>query len=263
MMRFTKTLAIGLALAAAAGLSACGGGDANDAATSLGLTRPVVRVMHAIPNGPAVDVAQNGTRNTALLNKSYEFVSKYFSVDSGTQTFSFLQAGTNTTLATTTFGMANGHKYTVVAIPSRTGPDTVVIDDPFEKQLLSDKARVRTLNASANASNVDVYVTAPTVDINTVTPTMAGVAFHNSVPAGGQDSIYLNGGTYRLRITPAGTKTPIFDSGALKIDNDADWLLTTIPVDGIGAFVPNNIKVLLAKSDDDGQKAVELVNAPQ
>jgi len=262
MTRFHKALAAGLVLTATAALTACGGGDGNDIATSLGLTKPVVRVMHAIPGGPNVDVSQNGTKNTSLLNKPYEFVSKYFSVDSGSQTFSFSAAGTSTTLASATFNTAAGHKYTVAAIPNTSGPDTAVIDDPFAKQLLSDKARVRTLNASANASNVDVYVTAPGVDLNTVSPDMAGASFHNAVPASGQDSIYFNGGTYRLRITPAGSKTVIFDSGSLKIDNNADWLITTIPVDGIGAFVPNNIKVLLAKSDDDSQTAVELLNSP-
>jgi len=51
----------------------------------------------------------------------------------------------------------------------------------------------------------------------------------------------------------------IFDSGALTLANNADWLITTIPVDGIGATVPNKIKVLVARGDDESQAGLELV----
>jgi hypothetical protein len=88
---------------------------------------------------------------------------------------------------------------------------------------------------------------------------MAAVQYKNAVPASGQDSQYVDGGTYRLRITTAGTKTVIFDSGALTISKNADWLITTIPADGFGAVVPNKIKVLVAQSNTSNATAQELV----
>ncbi|MFJ1257964.1 DUF4397 domain-containing protein [Cupriavidus sp. CuC1] len=254
MFRSKTSLILGLALAATAILSACGGGD-DSIGARIGISKPTVRVIHAITGGPNVDVLQNGTK-TNLLNEPYKFVSKYFNVDEGNQTFSFNVANTATELGRTKVGTHTGHKYTVVALPGASAADILQIDDPFEKGLFSDKARVRSLNAS---QNVDIYLTVPAADLTATTPTFAAVTYKSAVPASGSDSIDLNGGTYRLRITTAGTKTVIFDSGALTLANNADWLITTIPVDGIGATVPNKIKVLVARGDDESQAGLELV----
>ncbi|CAG9170255.1 hypothetical protein LMG23992_01525 [Cupriavidus laharis] len=258
MLRSKTSLILGLALAATAALTACGGGD-DDIGDRIGVSKPTVRVMHAIPGGPNVDVLQNGVK-TNLLNEPYKFVSTYFNVEEGNQLFAFNVANTSTELGKATVNTHTGHKYTVVAMPgSESAADVIQIDDPFEVGLFSDKARVRALNASFNAQNVDIYVTVPAADLNTITPTFSAVAFKSAVPASGQDSINLNGGTYRLRITTAGSKTVIFDSGALTLDNNADWLITTLPVDGIKATLPNRIKVLVARGNDESQAGLELV----
>ena len=253
----SKTLLIGLALAATAVLSACGGGD-DDLGDRIGLSKPTIRVIHAITGGPNVDVLQNGVK-TSFVNKPYKFVSTYFNVETGNQLISFNTAGTQTELARATLVAATGHKYTVVALPGASVAETLTIDDPFEKGLLSNKARVRSLNASFNAQNVDVYITIPAIDLNSVAPTFGAVGYKQASPASGKDSLDLDGGTYRLRITTAGTKTVIFDSGALTLANNADWLITTIPVDGSGGLTPNKIKVLVARGDDESQAGLELV----
>ncbi len=253
----SKTLLIGLALAATAVLSACGGGD-DDLGDRIGLSKPTIRAIHAITGGPNVDVLQNGVK-TSFVNKPYKFVSTYFNVETGNQLISFNTAGTQTELARATLVAATGHKYTVVALPGASAAETLTIDDPFEKGLLSNKARVRSLNASFNAQNVDVYITMPAIDLNSVAPTFGAVGYKQASPASGKDSLDLDGGTYRLRITTAGTKTVIFDSGALTLANNADWLITTIPVDGIGGLTPNKIKVLVARGDDESQAGLELV----
>ncbi|UIF91248.1 DUF4397 domain-containing protein [Cupriavidus sp. UYPR2.512] len=254
----SKTLLIGLALAATAVLSACGGGD-DDLGDRIGLSKPSVRVIHAITGGPNVDVLQNGVL-TKFVNEPYKFVSTYFNVETGNQLISFNRTGTQTEIGRATIIAATGHKYTVVALPGATAAETLTIDDPFEKGLLSTKARVRSLNASFNAQNVDIYLTMPAIDLNSVGPTFASVGYKQAVPASGADSIDVDGNTtYRLRITTAGTKTVIFDSGALTLANNADWLITTIPVDGIGGLTPNKIKVLVARGDDESQAGLELV----
>ncbi|CAM3309144.1 DUF4397 domain-containing protein [Cupriavidus taiwanensis] len=254
----SKTLFLGLALAATAVLTACGGGD-DGIDDRIGLSKPSVRVIHAVTGGPNVDVLQNGSL-TSMVNKPYKFVSTYFNVETGNQLISFNAAGTQTELARSSLVAATGHKYTVVAVPGASAAETVTIDDPFGKGLLSNKARVRSLNASFNAQNIDIYVTLPAIDLNSVAPTFAAVGYKQASPASGQDSIDLDGNTtYRLRITPAGTKTVIFDSGALTLANNADWLITTIPSDGIAGLTPNKIKVLVARGDDESQAGLELV----
>lgn len=257
MFRSKTSLILGLALAATAVLSACGGGD-DGIDDRVGLSKPSVRAIHAVTGGPNVDVLQNGAL-TSFVNKPYKFVSTYFNVETGNQLISFNVAGTQTELGRTSFVAATGHKYTAVALPGATGAEVLTIDDPFGKGLLSNKAQVRSLNASFNAQNVDIYLTMPAIDINSVGPTFGAVAYKQASPASGQDSLEVDGGTYRLRITTAGTKTVIFDSGALTLANNADWLITTIPVDGIGATVPNKIKVLVARGNDESQAGLELV----
>ncbi len=64
----------------------------------------------------------------------------------------------------------------MIALPGLTSPGIGLIDDPFDKGLLSSDARVRAFNASANATNLDLYIVPAGTNINTVSPTMAGVS---------------------------------------------------------------------------------------
>lgn len=263
MKLFSKSgMGLGLAVAAVAMLTACGGGD-DGIDDRLDLANPAVRVMHVVPALDInLDVYQNGAK-TSLQNIPYKFVARYSDVDDGNQLFSFNAAGTNTEVGRTTVDAAVGHKYTVAIMPSKpvgAGFNVVTIDDPYDKGIVSDKARVRALNAAGNTDNIDVYVTAPNADINTMAPTFANVAFGAAVPASGQDSLEIEGGTYQIRITTAGTKTVIFNSGAVGISENADWLITALPVENISAVLPNNIKVLVAKANDDSQTASELTD---
>ena len=184
-------------------------------------------------------------------------MTRYHDVDSGTQNASYDVSGTTTTIAAQSFSAANGHHYTTIALPSTTSLISV-IDDPYAKGLLSDKARVRSFNASPNAQNVDVYVVPPGTDITTQSPTLAGTAYQNAVPASTQDSIYLNGGSYQMIVTTAGSKTPILKTAPVTINNNADWLLLTIPSGGVGDVTPNDIHVLVAQGNDADASAQEL-----
>lgn len=259
MMQFKRKIILGLALATTAVLAACGGGGDDGIDDRIGVSKPSVRVIHAVTNGPNVDVLQNGAK-TSLLNIPYKTVSGYFNVEEGNNQFAFNLANTSTQIGATTVNTHTGHKYTVVALPGTTQADVLQIDDPYGKGLLDTSARIRGLNASINAQNVDMYLTTPAQDINVVSPTIAAVGYKSAVPASGQDSIYVDGGTYRLRVTTAGTKTVIFDSGALTVAKNDDWLITTIPADGFGAVVPNRIKVLVAQSSTSNTTAQELVS---
>ncbi|RQR40277.1 DUF4397 domain-containing protein [Burkholderia sp. Bp9143] len=235
-------------------LAACGG-DGNDVGTELGISKPQARFINAVPAGPNLDYYLNAKLDASGV--AYKGVTRYHDIDSGTETASYDISGTTATVATQTFGAANGHHYTTIALPSKSSAISV-IDDPFAKQLLSDKARVRSFNASPNTQNVDVYVVPPGTDINTQSPTLAGAAYQNAVPASGQDSIYLSGGNYQVIVTTAGSKSPILKTAPVAINNNADWLLVTIPAGGIGDLTPNDIHVLVAQGNDADASAQEL-----
>ncbi|KAB0630875.1 DUF4397 domain-containing protein [Burkholderia latens] len=235
-------------------LAACGG-DGNDVGTELGISKPQARFINAVPAGPNLDYYLNAKVDASGV--AYKGVTRYHDIDSGTQTASYDVSGTTATVASQSFSAANGHHYTTIALPS-TSSAISVIDDPFDKKLLSDKARVRSFNASPNAQNVDVYVVPPGTDINAQSPTLAGAAYQNAVPASGQDSVYLSGGTYQIVVTTAGSKTPILKTAPVALNNNADWLLLTIPSGGIGDVTPNDVHVLVAQGNDADTSAQEL-----
>ncbi|AJW46843.1 MULTISPECIES: DUF4397 domain-containing protein [Ralstonia] len=252
-----RKIAAVLALGSLAVLAGCGGGD-DDIGQIIGTSSPQYRTVHANPFIQNVDFGVNGT--VRIANVGFKNVSNYFGIDATATTATVSNAGSNSPLASATFNPVNGHRYTALAIVGANGTATnlSIIDDPYDKSILSDKARVRTFNASYNAPNVDVYVTAPNADLTNVAPTMGGAAYGAASPASTQDSIYVDGGTYQIRVTTAGTKNVIFSSQPFSLANNADWLITTLPAGGIGAVTPNNIRVLVAQANGASQTASEL-----
>ncbi|WP_244813832.1 DUF4397 domain-containing protein [Caballeronia sp. Lep1P3] len=250
------------ALAAVAALVSACGGSSDDVGKELGLTQPQVHFIHAIPSGPNVDFYDNG--KVLQPNLGYKAVTNFANIGTGQHNFSYAAVDTATTLASDSSisDAAKGHEYTVIALPDAGFlPSIAVIDDPFDKGLLSGSARVRGFNASANAQNLDLYLVAPGADIGAVNPTMASVAFKNAVPATTQDSIYVSGGTYQLIATLPGSKTPVYKSASFDLANNADWLVTTLPAgNALSQVVPNSIRVLVAQGGNTQQPAIELPN---
>lgn len=246
-----------LALGSLGVLAGCGGGD-DDIGQIIGTSSPQYRTIHANPFIANVDFGVNGS--VKIANVGFKNVSNYFGIDATPTTATVSNTGSATPLASANFSPANGHRYTALAVVGANGSATSLslIDDPYNKSILSDKARVRTFNASYNAPNVDVYVTAPNADISTVAPTMSGAAYGAASPVSTQDSIYVDGGTYQVRVTTAGTKTVIFTSQPFGLANNADWLITTLPAGGVGAVTPNAIRVLVAQANGASQTASEL-----
>jgi len=259
-MKMIRTMAAVIGVASV--LTACGGGS-DDVGKELGLTNPEIHFIHAIPSGPAVDFLVNGAAPSGQTNISYKGVTNLTNINTGATTVAYAATGTTTALASGSFpNVAKGHEYTVLALPGLTAPDIGLIDDPFDKGLLSNSARLRAFNASANASNVDLYlVQSGNTNISAVSPTMAGVSFKNAVPASGQDSIYVSGGDYVLIATAAGSKTPIFQSAAFTLSNNADWIVTTVPIGGVlSQLLPGQIHLLIAQNGNTGTPSIELTN---
>lgn len=239
-------------------LAACGGGD-DSLDDRLDLADPKVRLLHAVPFAPSVTLFRdNQGISSDVTNVPYRGASNYFDVSTSTQRWDVRTATTPAVnVGGLSFDARRGNKYTLVAVASSSSlTEVALIDDPYNKSITSDNARVRVFNASFNTTGLDVYLTPTNTDISAVTPTFSAVTYKTAKPASGQDSVELEGGSYRLRITPAGTKSVIF-SAPVSLARNADWLLTTVP----GSISPTDVRVLVVQSDAS-QPATELSNAP-
>lgn len=256
--RLSKTLVL-VAMPALL-LAACGGGGDDSLDDRLDLADPKVRLLHAVPLAPSVTLYRNDqTISTEVSNLPYRSASNYFDVSTSTERWDVRTATTPAaTVGSVTFDARRGNRYTLVAVPSSSSlTEVALIDDPYNKSVASDNARVRVFNASFNAGGLDVYLSpTTTTDIGNVAPTFAAVSFKTANPASGQDSVQLEGGAYRLRITPAGSKTVIF-STPVTLGKNADWLLTTVP----GSTSSSDVRVLVVQTNTN-QPAVELTNSP-
>jgi hypothetical protein len=243
-MKLLKALAL---VATTAVLAACGGGDTED---RLDLRDPVVRFLHAVPTGVNATFYRDDVAQPDATDVAYKTISRYYDVSNASATWDVRATAAPTLpLASEVVDPEQGHRYTFVAVQGSTPVtvDMVVIDDPYNKSLTSDRAHVRALHAAPAAAGVDVYLLQPAQDFATATPTLSGLAYKSALPASGEDSIEVVGGTYRLVLAAAGTKTIVFDA-PVSIANNADWLLVAIPGPSGAA---TDVRVLVAQGNDD------------
>ncbi len=257
MTKVSKSLRFLLmATASACLLAACGGSDDDGFDDRVDIADPKVRFVHAVPGAPNVTLQRNGAAESGATDVAYKYASQYYDVATENYTFSLRTATGNVELATTNFSADRGNKFTVIALPAASGAELLAIRDPYNKSLTSDDARVRVLNAAANADPFDVYITDASVDLTTATPQLTNLDFKQAKPSSGDDSVEIAPAAYRLRLTPTGSKTPFFDA-MVTAPVDGDWLLVALPDD---ALTPNSVRLLLVRSDDSSDATDEIVS---
>ena len=113
-----------------------------------------IRILHASPNAPAVDIYIND--NLILQRLSYKNFSDYFQVPSGTYNIKVYPAGTKTNpvIDTNTFIPENSI-FTIAAIGLLPNISLMPIEDP-KKEKIPHKVFVRFAHLSPDAPAVDV-----------------------------------------------------------------------------------------------------------
>lgn len=235
-------------------LAACGGSDDDSLDDRSDTADPKVRFVHAVPDGPNVTLQRNGTAETGVTNLAYKDATQYYDVGTEDYTFSLRNATDDTEITSLPLTTERGNKYTIVALPDGNGGvQLLTITDPYNKSLTSNDARLRVINAAPNAAGFDVYLTAADADLAAATPQFVGVDYGEAMPASGADSVDLPGGSYRLRVTPTGSKEAFFDVTVQPPEN-GDWLLIALPE----TSDPNSIRLLLVRSDDSADPTDEI-----
>lgn len=151
-----------------------------------------VRVLHASPNAPAVDVYVNNS--PVFRNLSYRGFSQYIPLPGGgLYNIKVFPAGTtvNPVINTNIF-IPNGRIYTVAVIGELSDISLLPIEDP-RIPITPGKASIRFVHLSPDAPNVDIA-------LPNGTKLFSDVAYKEI-----ERYINVNAGTYTLQMRIAGT----------------------------------------------------------
>jgi hypothetical protein len=169
-----------------------------------------VRVIHASPDAPAVDVLVNGGSVPAFTNFSYGQAVGPVSVPGGSYDIDVVPTGGMAPGVIDVNGLAlmDNTDYTIAAINTLANIEPLVLVD--DNTLDPSNARIRFVHASPNAPAVDITLSDGTV-------LFAGTEFGN---AAGEGYLSVPGGVYDLQVRLAGTETVVLDLSGTEVDNN-------------------------------------------
>jgi hypothetical protein len=175
--------------------------------------RAALRAVHASPDAPAVDVLVND--KVVLKNVSYRDASRFLHTPAGKTNVKVNVAGTATTVIGADLDLMAKTAYTVLAVNKVAAIEPLVIADDGMKAD-KRKTKVRVVHASPDIPAVDVYVSAPDAALPAA-PAIPGLKFKDVVPKSGDAALQLDSGMARIRVTLAGAKDVVFDSGPIPL----------------------------------------------
>lgn len=215
-MHMKKWLSAVIGMAVAVSLAACNGSSSHNNAPA----QAKVRVLHASPDAPAVDVFVND--KAIATNAPFKAATAFSDTNAGRGSVKVNPTGSSTSVISATPDFNAGRFYTIIAANKVASIEPLVIDDdgvaPAAGQL-----KVRVVHSAPSAPAVDIYVTAPNAGIATATATLANVPFKTI-----SSVLQIAAGSYQIRVTPAGSKVPVFDSGSVALAAGSDLVLVAV-----------------------------------
>ena len=191
-----------------------------------------LRIIHGVPDAPTVNIYAGAAVLAGLENVDYQVSSGWITVDEGTYAVR-VEAnvpGGTADVITASLTLEGEKSYNVLAVGSTIdGTIEPLVVSTDRSSITAGNVRVQIVHAAAAAPMVDIYVTAPDADIESEQP-LATASFKDST---GQ--VEVAGGDYQIRITPAGSKTVVFDSGTITLPADADLLVVATQNTGTGS----------------------------
>ncbi|MGF1526323.1 MAG: DUF4397 domain-containing protein [Candidatus Competibacterales bacterium] len=215
-----------LVTAATLGLEATLAGLATGSLGQSGL----VRVLHASPDAPAVDVLLDDT--LILAGVDFKQGSGYLPLAPGNyalQVDGLLPQGPVPVIGPAPLEIAVDTVYSVVAVNSVAVIEPVIIANPGAV-LSPGELRVQVLHAAPSAPEVDVFVTTPGISLDGIPP-LGTFAFRGTL-----GPVTLPAGDYQIRVTLAGDPTVVvLDSGTLPLASGDDLLVSAVDNTAPGA----------------------------
>jgi hypothetical protein len=214
----------------------------------------MVRVLHASPDAPAVNVYLNDAMTPTIEDLDYAASSGFATVDEATynvDVYGITASGADTASAVITadLDLEEDTRYTVVAVDTIADGDSDSAADITAKVFadtgsLSDDTmvRVQVAHLASDVPQVYVHVTAPTADLSENTA-LGSISYTTGSDLLGP--VEVASGDYRIRVsTDAAGATVAFDSGTVSLAAGSDLFIGAIPnATGIGAS-PVSLSVL-------------------
>jgi hypothetical protein len=196
-----------------------------------------IRVIHASPDAPAVDIiVDDNFAAPALENVPFPAASDYLAVPPGAYNVKVTPAdNAGVIVIDANVELDAGRQYSVYATGTlSTIAPYVLVDD---NRSIATEAKVRIVHTAPGAGLVDIYVTAPGADIANAAPAFSNVAFRAET-----GYVSLAGGSYTVTVTVAGTKTAAI--GPLTIAIEDGRVYTAAARDAVGGGAPFGLILL-------------------
>ena len=187
---------------AVAALAGCGGNNSND-------NKGSVRLVNATLTHPAIDLLANSA--AIVTGTPVNTVSSYVDVSDGSPSLQVNDSASQAVLAVTAPTVTGGQKFALVAYESGGSVRTAVITEGTTLPA-ANTAIIRVFNAATDAGSVDVYITAPDVDITGLSSPTFSFTASTSVQASNFVSFGAagtTGATYRIRVTGQGNPSDL------------------------------------------------------
>jgi hypothetical protein len=176
-----------------------------------------VRVVHASPNAPAVDVWVNDGK--AFTNAPFKGITDYATLNIGTYNVKVVPTGATEPVVIGADLTLEAKDYTVVAVGLLENIEPLVLVDNNSAPA-SGKAHVRFVHASPNAPAVDIAVKG------------GQTLFSNIAFKGVGGYLPVDAGTYNLEVRLAGTNTVALDVPGVALNDGTVYTIFAMGLAG-------------------------------
>lgn len=212
-MRF-NSLALGLTLASAALLSACGGGGGSGDNTD-------VRLLNASVGYANLDLSVNSTKVNSSV--AYGSVGSYGSVSTGSTASLLLDSSNGSTLLSWTPTLAGNSKSTIIAYGAAGSVKQTLLQE-VEAAANANQSKLLVLNRASDAGSLDLYLTA---EKNTDPMSRYSATASNIQSA--TNYLPLTSGKFRLTLTGNGLPDDVrLDIPSVTLDSTKVYTLVAV-----------------------------------